>query len=668
LWAEIATPSGRILRAPAYFLGGDNFAVRARADEAGEYRLGKITETSEAAGPVALAVEPAGPRRIHISPTERETRLAIGRAVGLPPRLVRSDGATYTPFGASLAWAPVRDRVAWYRRAFGEFSAAGLNWTRVWMAHWGGLNLDWLTPAMGRSPPPGELDLRVAADWDDIVSAAEKNGVYLQVVLQHHGQYSSDVNSNWPENPWNAANPGGFLRTPSEFFTSPRAVALTKRKYRYIVARWGYSPTVLAWELFNEVHWVDALRRDHDVAAVAHWHDEMAAYIRSIDPYRHLVTTSVDDVRSPIYAAMDYLQPHLYAVNMLAALRRFDVPPESLDRPIFYGEMGNDHMALTPEQKAAGVEFAPLAWAGAMGAGRYPAQLWEGATLLAHHQLGELAAVARFLAATKLDERDGLSPVAAAVESEVTVPFRLMPGVAWKRQTPPEITVAVDGRALSAYASIPQFFVGSPQSVAEGYPDRLTLQIDYPHSATVRVNLAGAGPRGAAIRALLDGREIAHHSWPATAAASKPTEAAPASASKRHPAELQFSVAPGSHEIVLQNTGGADGFEFASIDLGLETSALAAVGRRSADFIALWVWQRDAIFALTPPAPVTGRLILPDVAAGTWRITWWDTTAGTPSAAIAIRHPGGALEVSSPPIGRSAAVTLIRKPASPAGD
>jgi hypothetical protein len=61
-------------------------------------------------------------------------------------------------------------------------------------------------------------------------------------------------------------------------------------------------------------------------------------------------------------------------------------------------------------------------------------------------------------------------------------------------------------------------------------------------------------------------------------------------------------------------------------------------------------------------------LILPDVAAGTWRVTWWDTTAGTPSAVIAIEHPGGALELSSPPIGRHAAVALTREPSSPAGD
>lgn len=80
---------------------------------------------------------------------------------------------------------------------------------------------------------------------------AERHGIYFQLVLQHHGQYTT-TNSNWDENPWNAEN-GGFLNTPEEFLTSERAKELTRRKYRYIMARWSYSPQIMAWELFNEV-------------------------------------------------------------------------------------------------------------------------------------------------------------------------------------------------------------------------------------------------------------------------------------------------------------------------------------------------------------------------------------------------------------------------------
>jgi hypothetical protein len=189
------------------------------------------------------------------------------RRAGQPARLVLTSGAVYTPIGANLAWAD-KDRVAFHLRALDAFGRAGLNWTRIWMVHWSGLNLDWLPEDMGRSPPSGYLDLRVAADWDKIVAMAEEKGVYLQIVFQHHGQYSSVADSSWGQNPWNAANPGGFLPSAAEFFTSLVAKELTALKYRYIVARWGYSPAVLAWQLFNEVHWTDAIERNHDEAAV----------------------------------------------------------------------------------------------------------------------------------------------------------------------------------------------------------------------------------------------------------------------------------------------------------------------------------------------------------------------------------------------------------------
>ena len=42
------------------------------------------------------------------------------------------------------------------------------------------------------------------------------------------------------------------VRQPKDFFTSPAARKLYQRRLRYILARWGYSPHVFAWEFWNE--------------------------------------------------------------------------------------------------------------------------------------------------------------------------------------------------------------------------------------------------------------------------------------------------------------------------------------------------------------------------------------------------------------------------------
>src|SRR6185369_15631102 len=96
------------------------------------------------------------------------------------------DGEVYYPLGHNAAW---RDgRGSSIPELLVRMGGAGENWARVWMCHWDGKNLDW--PPDGRGVP-GTLRLEVARHWDEIVTAAERSGFYLQIVLQHHGQYSS---------------------------------------------------------------------------------------------------------------------------------------------------------------------------------------------------------------------------------------------------------------------------------------------------------------------------------------------------------------------------------------------------------------------------------------------------------------------------------------------
>jgi hypothetical protein len=649
LWAEVVLPSQQTLTFPVFFSDHGQFAVRARASAAGEYRLGRVFETVQGR-PVALDAKPLGADRVTVR--DLEGLPAIGRAAGTPPRLVFSTGGTYTPIGANLAWAST-GRVQFYLDAFNSFARDGLNWTRIWMAHWSGLNLDWLPKDRGPSSPPGILDQRVSADWDRIIGAAEAKGIYVQMVLQHHGQFSTGNNPNWRENPWNAANPGGFLQTPGEFFTSPVAIALTKLKYRYIVARWGYSPAILAWELFNEVHWVDAMVVGHNEAAVARWHSEMAAYLRSVDAYRHLITTSTENLRSPIYRNLDYFQPHLYAANMLAGARAIEPAPATLDRPAFYGESGDDHMVLTPAQQAAGVAIVPPVWASLMGLGRYPAQPWLGERLLAQGRLGELGAVARFLAATRLGGRDSLVPFSPVVECATRVPLVLVGGQMWQRRPGPDFAVPLDGREAIGFADIPRIYVGSAGSLAEGYPGRAVYHFDFPRATTLRPHIAGIGARGSAIRVSLDGHPVVEKSWP-------PRHTAPAGAVPEFPAEFSFPVSAGHHDLVVENPGPLDWFELTGIDLGLDTPVLAAAGKRDAGFIALWVWHREGVFAVDAPTPATGTVLVDDVPAGTWRVTWWNSLTGVPDAISTIEHGGGVLKLPTPAIARHAAVVLER--------
>jgi hypothetical protein len=644
LWAEIITPGGQTLTLPAYYADGGLYAVRARPDEVGAYHFGKVSETTLGVHQADMIVSLVTPAEIE---NPSRTRLpAILRNPKETRQLMRSDGIPYVPVGANLAWAPDgrADRLNYYLQALPAFAHANLNWMRVWMAHWGGLNLDWLPKDMGPSPRPGYLSELVAENWDQLLGAAEENGVYVQVVLQHHGQFNTANDSNWAQNPWNAANAGGFLKSPVDFFTDANARVMTLVKYRYIVARWGWSPAVVAWELFNEVHWTDAFRQGRE-ADVARWHTEVANYIRSIDIYGHLITTSTENLRSPIYEKMDFYQPHLYAANMVAGARSYGQPYSALDRPVFYGEEGDDHEPLSAEVKKAGLNIIPPVWASIMGQGDIASQPWNGWQLLDQGRLNELGAVFRFIAINRIAGRSGLEAFSAVVECRERVPLKILGGEVWQRRAAPDFTYPVDGRVPIEAADVPAVLAGPAANLSQEFPDQATYRLDLPARTTVRVRIGAIGPGVAGLRVSVDGSIGATHRW--------------TGGSPPDPAELTVTVDPGKHVLLVENPG-PEWIEVPEIDLGLETSALALIGRRNDHFIAAWIWHRANLYALNPSAPAVGTVELEDVPAGSWKVTWWDTAKGAPSPSTVIEHRGGMMKLPTPPISRDAAVVLSR--------
>ena len=653
--AEVILPSGRVRMLPAFFAGDGKFAVRARAEEMGTYRLGKIIERKE-----GRVVSLPRPRRAETTTVvqQGEKRPAVIVSATDPQLFTFSNGAPFTPIGANLPW-PDRRRMAYFKESFSAFSAENLNWTRVWMAHWGALNLEWVPEHMEPQPRLGQFDLRVAKNWDEIIQHAEDNGVYLQLVLQHHGQYTTGANSNWKEHPWNVAN-GGFLWNTTHFFISPLARGLTAWKYRYIVARWGYSPAIMAWELFNEVHWTNALHDEDNAEVVAQWHAEMAAYLRSIDVYDHLVTTSLEDLRSAVYRSMDYLQPHMYAPDMLTAVRSFDELLPGEKRPVFYGEIGDDHITLPAEVKASGLLVVPPVWASLMGQSELPAQPWLGGQLIEQQRLGELGAVSRFLAETKLAERVGLQRASARTESSARVPFVLRPGQMWRRGAAPTVAIFGDGREAEATGPMPQILVGSPESLSDGFPGSARIRVSLSSPVEARLRVADAGARGAVLRVSVNGAPLIEHAWEALPPPPDPVDGQRPPRPARRPQEFALPLTSGENEVVLENVGGADWVEFESLDLRSEVSAIGAVGKRGESFAAFWLWRRDGVFARPEVQPADGFVSVGDFTPGEWRVTWWDTLHGKAARTSVVEHAGGELRLAVPAFSRHTAVVVER--------
>ncbi|RYG29622.1 hypothetical protein EON81_26360, partial [bacterium] len=426
-----------------------------------------------------------------------ETPLARGFLRKRDDRFVWDDGTVFFPMGYNLAWQTgglpdMVDQLA-------TMGKSGVDWTRIWANHWDGKNPWWISDERAEKPDPGWLEEAPLKRWDAVVDACDKNGVSFQMVLFHHGQISSTVNSNWADNPWNAKNPGGFLKDPAEFFTDPEAKRRSKLWIRTAVARYAHSPRLMAWELWNEVQWVDTYKagRFEDVKK---WHTEMAEYIRSIDPYRHLVTSSSDLEHREIFEAMDYLQPHTYPVDVRTA-----ISGESYGgRPGFFGEFGPGGRA----ENAEGPELKKILrdgiWAGLLssqaGAGQY--WFWDKVEKNGLHDDFRFSRIA--LDAANLSGHPTAKPISVAAETVERGPAVVKPGADWAPQTTGEIDLLNPTpeqlRGWSAY-----FQSSTSANAAMGRP--LKIRFNAPRAGQLVVKIASVSKGGARLHLTVNGKE-----------------------------------------------------------------------------------------------------------------------------------------------------------------
>lgn len=155
-------------------------------------------------------------------------------------------------------------------------------------------------------------------EWDQIMRLAEDSGIYLKIVLESSIDFEYlngyGCQMDWSHNPYESIAPNGVIE---DFFSDPQVIQVYKRKLRYMVARWGYSTNVAAWELFNEVDGVGQYRWPTDNVGryntepafrqmLVDWHQNIFSYFRDTLRDQHLLTTSAKDgLYWPLYDLED---------------------------------------------------------------------------------------------------------------------------------------------------------------------------------------------------------------------------------------------------------------------------------------------------------------------------------------------------------------------------
>jgi hypothetical protein len=275
----------------------------------------------------------------------------IGLCLVGPPRYPLSRGSEHFQTGDDFGTLGCFD----YRRWFRLLSHNGGNFTRIWLSN----------PYFNVEPEvAGELDrsasdeasarsrrsLAAFARLDRLVELARQYGIRLKLCFDHFRTFEPGTffykDLRHPEDGRRPADIDEWLREPTWR-------ELWLKKARAYIARYGGDPTVMAWELWNEM---DCVRGRWEL--VRDWTRDMLRELKRLAP-RQLVVNSLGSFDHPrkvqvqddfLMDEMDFQQVHRYldqgapwdictidpvafSVQAIQATRR-------PDRPILLAETG----------------------------------------------------------------------------------------------------------------------------------------------------------------------------------------------------------------------------------------------------------------------------------------------------------------------------------------
>ncbi len=574
-----------------------------------------------------------------LSFTVQPTRAAgfVRRAPGSDRYLEFDNGTAFFPVGENMGWAGkagLGDYEAWLPR----LSQAGGNYARVWMAN---------RPLEHGPNSLGRYDLAHAWYFDQVLRLVAQNHVECMLALGTYGEFTTGGffgEGQWPVNPYNKAN-GGPAATPADFWTDAQARALYRRHLRYLVARYGAQTSLAFWEFWNET------------AAPAPWIQEMAAYLKANDPYRHLVTNSyavTGEASVWDLPGIDLTQTHRYGDE--GSLR--DIAPVILDdarahdgyhKPHLMGEFGiswrNSDAKFDPSGMATNLHNG--LWAGALSGDAGGASIWWWDNYIHPQNLyAQFTGLARFAATVDWPRRRfaplALPPPARGQTGPETFSdLVLAPTAGWGEKAISPVVVHPDGTTVG----------GPVLSVLFG-PDKadqrsvLTLQVNLPQPGTLTVHV-GTVSSQAHLRVGLDGQAIGDFPFNAT-----PGQGGGYESTKQFPeygniyqavfnADRTVVLPSGPHVLTLENTDG-DWLEIGPLTLTHALSSRYALLRTAALQDAatgetlVWLqnpasnWDNDRAGRLPQPQSDI-RLTLPVPRPGIYQIVWWDTRRGVPS-------------------------------------
>lgn len=383
-----------------------------------------------------------------------------------------SDGQPLRLIGENVAWPTTGLGTYQYDTWLPAIKAAGGNYARIICTPW----------SFGIETDPNSLtNYRLDQAWqlDYVFQLAEQQGLCVLLCLNIHlmlqpvPDYWGNDNY-WQTNPYNAAN-GGPCVNQDAFFTNNLARVTFEKRLRYLIARYGYSPKLVAWQLWseidNEYNWLNP----SDVAA---WHGAMGDWLHTNDPCAHLVTTSLTggSDRAEIWTLpqMDYACYHSYgepspAVRLNSVAQSFH---QRYGKPVIVDEFGTSWTGWNRTNDLYLRGFRQGLWGGALGGSVGTAMSWWWDSIDAENDYSDYSALGSILNRTgwgrgvwtNVDfQTSGVPPpiVGDPVPGGQPFDITLIPGGNWGAVVSGQLAVPNPDAAQYAASTLNSFILGS---------------------------------------------------------------------------------------------------------------------------------------------------------------------------------------------------------------
>lgn len=591
----------------------------------------------------------------------------------------------FIPVGMNIAW-PKSPGTYDYEMYWDRLSAAGGNFARVWLAPtFNRLALE--RPEVHGVPSSGlgRIDQRGAMRVDHLINLAETKSLRLMLCTESFGNFRSERKGSgqWYQSPYNVET-GGILDKPDDFFTDTEARRLYRNRLRYIVARWGHSPSVFAWEFWNEVTYTDNF--EANLESISLWHEEMSDYLHVIDPYQHLVTTSFGSPRNipsiDGLPGIDLIQTHMYQVEDIpGTINR--IAWDKADRygkPHMFGELGTSQIAEIVSQDLAGKQIHEMLWAGLFTPTPATAMSWWWDSHMASADLWHLFhPISRYIenlptARGELSMLPSASvafsgPLPAAQPASVNLVGEVKTWDPGPSNVPTRITVAEDGSYQGTeHLSVLLHGMGNHPELH----NPLTLQAEYRVDGDFVVNVRNVSGYGGGRLKIYLNEQLLLDEYFKDQDGEIDTEQPNVEPLIQYNGAYRVPVPQGSHSIRVVNDG-ADWievvYELNGINLSqtpwLDVQTLLIPETQEGEPAVLaWIRNREctwqnAVAGKTPRPVPPSKLTLAGVPNGRYALEWFDTQTGQSTLGDTLMVGDGQARIDLPVIEHDIALRLL---------